>query len=136
MNQASHSEAQRVETIAGIYAAFGRGDVGAIVAQLADDVRWVSRLDPLVPWSGDRSGKANVPEFFAAIAGSVDVTGFTPQEFIAQGDTVVSIGTFGCRVRSTGKSAESRWIFVWKFTGDRVSSYEQFHDPKLVDAFR
>jgi ketosteroid isomerase-like protein len=130
------SQANRLQTVVGIYEAFGRGDVSAIVAQLTDDVRWVSRLDPLVPWSGDYSGQANVSQFFAAIAGSVDVTGFMPQEFIAQGDTVVSTGTFGCRVRSTGKSAESRWIFIWKFTGDRVSSYEQFHDPTLVDAFR
>jgi len=59
-----------------------------------------------------------------------------PDEFIAQGDTVVSLGTFGFKVRATGKSARTRWAFIWKLREGRVCSYEQFHDPALAAAFR
>lgn len=82
-----------------MYEAFGRGDVQNIVGQLTDDVRWTSYLDPIVPWSGDFSGKQNVPRFFQAINDNAETTAFTPKEFVAQGDTVASTGE---RLRSQG----------------------------------
>jgi ketosteroid isomerase-like protein len=130
------SEQQNVRTVQQVYDAFGRGDVAFIVGQLTDDVRWVTHLDAVVPWSGDFSGKANVPRFFGAIADSVVTEAFEPGEFVAQGDTVVSMGIYGCRVRGTGKSARTAWVFIWKFRDGRISSYEQFHDPAIVEVFR
>jgi ketosteroid isomerase-like protein len=130
------SESDNIERVTKIYEAFGRGDIDAIVAQLSEDVRWVTHLQPIVPWSGDFSGKAAVPRFFAAIAGSVEVTSFKPNDFIAQGNTVVSFGEFGCKSRATGKSALTPWVFIWKFREGRVQSYEQFHDPSIAEVFR
>ena len=130
------SEQQNIETVKEMYAAFGRGDIDAIVAKCTNDVEWITHLDPIVPWSGDHSGKDFVPAFFGAIFGSVDVTAFEPQEWIAQGHTVVSIGSFSCHARANDKDATTRWIFVWKFRDGMVSSYEQFHDEYIADAFR
>jgi uncharacterized protein len=129
------SEKDNVARIGKIYEAFGRGDVAAIVEQLSDDVRWVTHLEPVVPWAGDFSGKTNVPKFFQAIGNAVEVTAFAPREFVAQGDTVVSLGDFGCKVRATGKAVLTPWVFIWKFREGRVSSYEQFHDPSMAAAF-
>jgi ketosteroid isomerase-like protein len=130
------SEQQNIGRVTKMYEAFGRGDIPYIIDQLADDVRWVSHLEPIVPWSGDRSGKANVPKFFQAIAQNVDVRAFEPTEFVAQGDTVVSMGRFRATVRATGKTDDSPWIFIWKFGGGKVVSYEQFHDSALAAAFK
>ncbi len=130
------SEQQNVQVIQEIYAAFGRGDVASILSQLTDDVQWVSHFDPVVPWGGDFSGKERVPAFFDAIFRAVEVESFTPQEFVTQGDLVVSIGEFGCRVRATGKSAHTRWVFLWRFRAGRICGYEQFHDPALATAFQ
>lgn len=130
------NEQQSIKTIEGVYAAFGRGDVPGIVAQLTDDIRWVSYMESVVPWSGDFSGKHLVPAFFTAIFQSVDVQAFTPQEWIVQGDTVVSLGEFGCRVRATGKTSRARWVFIWKLRHGKICSYEQFHGPELAAAFR
>jgi ketosteroid isomerase-like protein len=130
------SEPENIDAIKQVYAAFGIGDVPGIVARLTDDVRWITHLDPIVPWNGDYSGKDRVPTFFAAIFGSVDVEAFEPQEWIAQGDTVVSIGEFAFRARSTGRSARTRWVFIWKFRGSQICSYEQFHDESLANAFK
>ena len=129
-------EQQNVKAIQDVYAAFGRGDVAFIVGQLTDDIRWVTHFDPIVPWAGDYSGKDRVPRFFDAIFKSVDVQAFEPQEWIAQGDSVASVGEFGCRVRATGKDVRTRWVFLWKFRDGKICSYEQFHDPALAAAFR
>ena len=130
------TEADNVALIGGIYEAFGRGDVDYIIDQLTDDVRWVTHLEPIVPWSGDYSGKANVPRFFEAIANSVETTAFSPEEFVAQGETVVSTGEYGCTVKANGKSSLTPWVFIWKLRQGKVAGYEQFHAPGLADAFR
>ncbi len=129
------STEQNVAAVTRIYEAFGRGDIPYIINQLADDVSWKVHMEPVVPWSGDYAGRVSVPRFFEAIGTSVDVLGFTPQEFVAQGDTVVSLGTFASRSKATGKSAESRWAFVWKLKDGRVVSYEQFHTPGIANIF-
>jgi hypothetical protein len=72
------SEQQNIETIQQMYEAFGRAEVASIVAKLTDDVKWVSHFDTIVPWSGDFSGKTQVPRFFEAIFQSVDVEAFRP----------------------------------------------------------
>lgn len=130
------SEQDNVARLVKIYEAFGRGDVPYIIDQLTDDVAWTTHFDPIVPWSGSYHGKAEVPGFFAAIAGTTDVTAFTPTEFVAQRDTVVSLGEFGIKVKATGKTNLARWVFIWKFREGRVCSYEQFHDAAIAEAFR
>ena len=130
------TEQQNIDAIQELYAAFGRGDAAFIVDKLTDDIRWVSHFDSVVPWSGDFSGKDRVPRFFEAIFQSVDVEAFEPKEWIAEGDAVVSLGEFGCRVRATGKQSRTRWVFIWKFLDAKICSYEQFHDPALAAAFR
>lgn len=127
------SEHQNVETIQQIYAAFGRGDIPYILDQLSPAVEWLCHFDPIVPWGGDFSGR--VGDFFSAIDNSVDVLSFEPGEYVSQGDTVVSTGTFGCRAKSTGKSAKTKWVFIWKLAGSKVTSYEQFHDPAIAGIF-
>jgi uncharacterized protein len=127
---------QNVKTIQDLYAAFGRGDVDFIVSKLAYGVRWVSHFESIVPWSGDFSGKERIPKFFEAIFQSVDVEAFEPKEWVSDGDVVVSLGEFGCRVRATGKRSRTRWVFIWKFHEGKIASYEQFHDPALAAAFR
>jgi ketosteroid isomerase-like protein len=130
------SNQQNVKTIQEIYAAFSRGDVAFIVTRLTDDIRWVNHFDSIVPWGGDFSGIERIPAFFEAIFQSVDVEIFEPSEWIADGDAVVSLGEFGCRVRATGKRARTRWVFIWKFRDAKIFSYEQFHHPALAAAFR
>ncbi|HLK14799.1 MAG TPA: nuclear transport factor 2 family protein [Fimbriimonadaceae bacterium] len=125
-----------VETVQAIFAAFGRGDVPFMQAQAAEGISWYSHFDSIVPWGGDFSTKVRMPEFFRAIAESVDVLGFEPHEFIAQGDAVVTLGSFSCRSKVTGKTADTRWIMVFRFRDGLVHAYEQFHDPAIAEIFR
>jgi len=46
------------------------------------------------------------------------------------------VGGYGCTVNATGKKALTPWVFIWKLRDGKVTSYEQFHDPALADAFR
>jgi ketosteroid isomerase-like protein len=88
-------------TVAGIYDAFGRGDVPAILARLAEDVAWEDWWNNWaqragVPAMARRSGPAEVADFFA-IVGT-----WTPHEFavldvIGDGRQVVAGSTLSLR---------------------------------------
>src|SRR6266581_642623 len=116
------------ERVQAIFEAFGRGDVPHILDQLADDVRFVSHLDPVVPWAGDFSGKDDVSRFFQAIGSSVDVTDHPVNAVVAQGDTVVAMGDVSFSVRETGKIGSSSWVYIFKLANGQVQSYDQFND--------
>ena len=127
-------EKQNVQIVKDMYAAFNRGDIPFILGQLSPNVKWMSHLDPVIPWSGDRAGR--VPDFFKDINDSVEVQGFEPDEYVAEGNTVVSTGTFACAAKTSGRAASTKWTFIWKFTDGKVTSYEQFSDPELATIFR
>jgi ketosteroid isomerase-like protein len=60
-------------TVAEIYAAFGRGDIPAILDALAEDVAWEHWPAPAanqapVPWLLPRTGKAGAQEFFQVVS--------------------------------------------------------------------
>ena len=129
------SAEKNIAAIQQVYEAFGRGDIPYIIDQLTDDVEWMTHLESSVPWAGEYLERTNVMRFFQAIAESGEVLGFEPMEIYGDGDTVVSIGYFGYKAKSTGKSARTKWVFIWKFRGDKICSYEQFHDPKLTEIF-
>jgi hypothetical protein len=85
-----------VQTVNDIYAAFGRGDIPAILGKLADDVCWdhlpdgggAQRHD--VPWLRARTGRDEVAGFFEAL-GALELHVFAPTVILADGDTVVAL---------------------------------------------
>jgi uncharacterized protein len=129
------TEMDNTEQVKQIFEAFGRGDVGYILDQLADDARFVSHLDPAVPWAGDFKGKEEVLGYFQALGGSVEVTSHPVNTLIAQGDTVVAMGDVSFQVRGSGKPASSSWVYVFKLKDGQVRSFDQFNDAGLASAF-
>ena len=129
------SAEENARAVEALFEAFGRGDIPYILDQLVDDVHWVAHLDPSVPWSGDYSGKTNVPQFFQALGGSVEVTGHPVNQIVAQDDTVVALGDVNFSVRSTGETGNSSWVYVWKLRDGKITRYDQFNDAGLAAAF-
>jgi ketosteroid isomerase-like protein len=126
----------QLDTINAIYADFLAGDIEALLGKLTDDVAWRSHHDPIVPWSGDYPGKSEVPKFFLAIQEHVDITAFDLKEMAEVDDVVFSAGSLSCAVKSNGKASTSSWIFVWRFRGDLVCSYDLYSSPELAASFR
>ena len=78
-----------LETVQTIYAAFGRGDVPAIIDLVSDDVTWESWADNSaqkagVPWLLARQGKAGAGEFFELV-GQFTIHDFQVWTFGADG---------------------------------------------------
>lgn len=51
-------EQENTQTVMDLYAAFGRGDLPAVLAALADDVEWALPGPANIPMAGTRPGEA------------------------------------------------------------------------------
>ncbi len=118
--------------VAEIYANFGRGNVPGIVDTFADDIRFVHAGGSMIPYAKERHGKAAAAAFFADLAGSVDISRFEVREYVEQGNSVVALGHWAGRARSTGKSFATDWAMLWAFDGTKVKFYQGFEDTFAV----
>ena len=103
-------------TVQRIYEAFGRGDVPAILACLAEDVEWeYGPVSTTVPWLQPRKGRDEVAGFFAALQ-ALKFHKFAPTKIIGEGSLVVALADFDATVRSTGKRIlEVDEVHLWHF---------------------
>ena len=128
------SEAQNTQSVKDAYAAFGRGDVNAILSMVDDSVEWegVKGTEGVAPHAGLRRGKAAVGEFFQLVGSTLDFQAFEPREFIAQGDTVVAIGFYKATVKATNKQTASDWAMVFNFRNGKIVRFREFTDSAAV----
>ncbi len=123
------SAEENVQTAKEGYAAFGRGDVAAILELLTDDIEWIEPGPPdLLPAAGTYRGKQEVPRFFAGLGESLEIHKFEPHEFIAQGDHVVVLISTEATAKSTGRRINQHVAHVWTFKGGKVARFEAFSD--------
>jgi hypothetical protein len=129
------SAEENVKTAQQGYAAFGRGDVPAILELLTDDIEWIAPGPPdVIPAAGMYRGKEEVGRYFATLSEDVDIHKFEPHEFIAQGDHVVVLISTEATVKSTGRKVTDHVAHVWTFKGGKLARFETFQDTAALVA--
>jgi hypothetical protein len=128
-------------TVQEMYAAFGRGDVPAILEHLAEDVTWepvgTSVVDDGVPWLARRSGRDGAAEFFASLE-PLEFRRFEPLAFIVgDGELAVRI-RIDVTVKASGYMIDDEEIHLWTFDdAGRVTSFRHALDTaKHIEAAR
>src|SRR5262245_57481992 len=107
------------ETVLEMYAAFGRGDVPAILERLAPDVEWEYDASPTeVPWLQPRQGRSGAAAFFASLE-NLEFHRFEPRMILEDGTTVVALVDIEATVRKTGiRVTELDEVHIWHFGDD------------------
>jgi uncharacterized protein len=125
---------RNLETVKQIYAAFGRGDIPAILDALADDVAWEAWADNSaatagVPWLVPRHGKTGAAEFFGLLGRGLVVTDFRVLSLLDGGDHVAAEFEIACDVPSTGAHYRDEEIHLWTFnTAGKVIRLRHYAD--------
>lgn len=118
---------QSVEFLKGLYAAFGRGDVPAVLAGWADDIEWHEAKG--MPYGGVyRGGDAVVANVFGPITTDVEGFAVTPEEFVGSGDTVAALVRYTGTGKVTGKTLDVPVVHVWDIRDGKVTRFRQFID--------
>ncbi|MGE0104434.1 MAG: nuclear transport factor 2 family protein [Blastocatellales bacterium] len=104
------------QTIQDVYAAFGRGDVPAILSVLDENIEWeYGMMDSGVPWFRKRKGRSEVAGFFEALGG-VEFINFQPKTVLEGENLIVVLIDLTFKVKSTGKTVtEEDEIHIWHF---------------------
>jgi ketosteroid isomerase-like protein len=127
------NEQRNVGIVQEMYAAFGRGDLGAVLARLDDDVVWTNPGPEHIPYFGTKRGPDEVAAMFTWLATSCEITRFEPQSFLASRDQVVALLAFEGVARSTGKAFGGRVAHLFEFDADgRVVAFHDFQDNHSV----
>jgi ketosteroid isomerase-like protein len=118
-----------VSLVQSLYAAFGRGEIAAIVAALAPNVDWTIHGRPQdYPLIGNRKGPAAVQEFFQGVAALQQFSDFSPREFFAVDDRVFVLGHYALTIKKTGAKVDCDWCHVFTVRGGKVTGLREFTD--------
>jgi ketosteroid isomerase-like protein len=121
----------KIEAVQRVYEAYGRGDMEAILAEVADDVDWAAEAaSTSVPWYGSFRGKADVPRFIEAIGSSVEVTEFTLVSIASNANDVMAIIHWTYTVNTTGKSAAMYMQHWWRFADGKIVFFRGSEDTE------
>ena len=131
------SPRSNVEIVQGIYAAFARRDIPAIVAMLNPDVEWGEPSNPFNPAGGTRRGHEGFLEWIEVGRRSEDILLLEPQKMLEDEDSVAVVGFMRCRAIPTGKEYESDFVHVVTLKAGKVTKFQEFFDTYAAgEAFR
>jgi ketosteroid isomerase-like protein len=128
----STTTADHIATVSDVYAAFGRGDVPAILDLLTEDVRWEHWDDNTaqregVPYLQPRVGREQVAEFFALI-GEITFHAFEVRSLAAGEDFAVADIRIDVTLPSGGKLRDEE-LHAWRFAPDgRICGLRHYVD--------
>jgi uncharacterized protein len=130
--------ATNIAFVQSLYAAFGRGDIAAVIAGLAADVDWtVNGRRKDYPLLGSWRGQGEVQKFFQAVAEHEEAVDFSPREFFAADDRVCVLGHYAWNIRKTGRAVASDWVHVFTIRNGKVVKFREFNDTaQFAEAYR
>src|SRR3954449_1466710 len=117
-SEVAMSSEQQLATVQGVYEAFGRGDVPAILDALAEDVAWEQWADNHaqaagVPWFAERHGHEGALEFFGLV-GTFEIPDFQVLSLMAGGNQVVAEVVIEVKTPEGGHYRDEE-LHLWTF---------------------
>ena len=119
------------DTVKGIYNAFSKGDVPAVLGAFASQIQWREAESILYADHNPYVGPQAVLEgVFQRIIS--DIEGFTvlPEHFYEEGDTVVVEGRYRGNVKATGTYLDAQFAHVWHLRDGKIVRFQQYTDTK------
>jgi uncharacterized protein len=118
---------QSVEFVEGIYGAFARGDVPAVLGAFAEDIEWYEAEG--MPYGGLHHGpEAIAQKVFGPITEDIDGFALVIEEFIGSGATVAAVVRYTGTGKATGKALDVPAVHVWDIRDGKVTRFRQFMD--------
>jgi ketosteroid isomerase-like protein len=118
---------QSLDVVKGVYEAFGRGDVPAVLGAMADDIEWHEAEG--MPYGGVyHGGEAVAQNVFGPITQDIPDLAVKPEEFIASGDAVAAVVRYTGTGKATGKQLNLPAVHVFNVRNGKIAQFRQFID--------
>ena len=117
------------EIIRSLYAAFGRGDAGAVLSLFDAGIVWNEAEGHPYADRNPYVGPQQVAEgVFARIMTEWDGFTVTPERYVEEGETVVATGRYRGAWKATGCPLDAQFVHVWTIREGRVVAFQQYAD--------
>jgi ketosteroid isomerase-like protein len=117
-------------TVKNVYAAFGRGDIPAVLGAMSPDIHWYeAESNPYMPSGEPWVGPDTIlNSLFMRLGAEWD--GFTvhPKSFHGAGDSVIVEARYTGKFKPTGKSMDAQVCHVWDVKGGKITRFQQYVD--------
>lgn len=123
----SASSRDPAATVRRMFAAFGDGDLDALLETVHPDSRWTYVGANPRPMRAELVGHAAVRRFFEGILRRLEMTAFSADEFVAEGDTVVVFGHEAGTVRATGELFRNEWVQKYVVRGGVIVEMVEYN---------
>ena len=126
-----------IQLVQKFYAALGAGDIPAILSVLDPDLEWTEA--ERFPYYGGtwKSPQAVIDNLLGPIGRDWEDFAADVDDFIAQDDRVVALGTYSGTYRQTGHYMSSPFAHVWTARDGRLSYFAQYTDTaKVLEALQ
>jgi ketosteroid isomerase-like protein len=118
-----------VPLIRGIYEAFARGDIPAVLGAMSPDIEWNEAENfPYADGNPYRGPDAIVAGIFARLGGEWDGFAAVPDEFLDAGDTVIMLGRYKGTYKATGRPFDAQVAHIWRVEGGKAVRFQQLTD--------
>jgi uncharacterized protein len=98
-----------------LYEAYNRRDLNFILNCLNNDCIWEVIGQPDIPFAGIYHGREDVREFFGKLEDTLDMSDFTVDHILENGNIVIATGNFNALARQTNKRFSTIWTMIWEF---------------------
>jgi ketosteroid isomerase-like protein len=124
---------ENVAIIRGVYEAFGRGDVPAVLGAMSPDIVWNEAENfPYCDRNPYVGPQAVLEGVFGRILADFDGFAVKPEEILDAGDTVVMLGRYGGACKDTGRTMNLQVVHVWRLNSGRIAQFQQYADTLQV----
>jgi uncharacterized protein len=120
---------QNKALVNGLYDAFARGDVPGVLAGFADDIEWVEPEG--LPYESQNSAQGVAENVFGRVTSDIDGFSVTPNQLVAEGDTVVAFITYGGTGHETGKELDLEAAHVWTVRDGKCIRFRELSDTRV-----
>jgi uncharacterized protein len=116
------------EIVDAAYASFAEGDVPAVLAMIDPNIEW-SEAEGWPLYDGTFIGpQAIVDGVFMRLGEIGDNFALHVTQLVADGDTVVALGTYTWDRTDSGEPAEVKMAHVWTLDGGKLIRFQQHVD--------
>ena len=120
---------ENVDIVRGVYEAFGRGDVPAVLAALDPQIEWLEAENFIYAGGNPYIGHNAVLEgVFMRLATEWEGFGVAPIEILDAGDTVVTRGYYSGTFKKTGRMVRAQLAHFMTFRDGKVIKFQQYTD--------
>jgi hypothetical protein len=122
-----------IRTVQTAYAAFGRGDIAAVLAALDPKIVWVNPGTPQIRYFGTHYGREAVADrVFGFLREHLRISKLEPRQFLAGEDKVVVILDMEATAIATGRSFTQEVVHLWTLADGLLVRFHDFQDSYAV----